>query len=211
MTPSAKPAAAAKKTAAKRRTEQAQRVEVKTAPARAKKADAAKAPSRAKRAAASDPVHAALDRAIADLQAGERTWRAITVDQRATLLKAVRTNVAAVAEEWANVAADSKGLHGGHPLRGEEWMSGPYAVLGALDAYVETLTRIAHGRNPSTVSASIGRPAGAPACMLSRSPATTSCCSPGSAARCGWSRASPRGRRGRRPVSRSARLRHPVA
>lgn len=132
MTPSAKPAAAAKK----------------TAPARAKKADAAKAPSRAKRAAASDPVHAALDQAIADLQAGERTWRAITVGQRATLLKAVRTNVAAVAEEWANVAADSKGLHGGHPLRGEEWMSGPYAVLGALDAYIETLTRIAHGRNP---------------------------------------------------------------
>ncbi len=119
----------------------------------AAKADTAKkkpAPKAAQKKAdaASDSVHAALDQAIVELAAGERTWRTLTVAQRTTLLKAVRTNVAAVAEDWADTAADSKGLSAEHPLRGEEWMSGPYAVLGALDAYIETLTRIAHGRNP---------------------------------------------------------------
>ncbi|MFC4140625.1 aldehyde dehydrogenase family protein [Microbacterium sp. GCM10011525] len=87
-----------------------------------------------------------LDAAIRDLQAGSRTWAALTVAQRATLLRAVRTSTAANVEDWALVAADSKGLNAAHPLRGEEWLSGPYSVLGALDAYIDTLTKIAEGR-----------------------------------------------------------------
>ncbi|WP_426185506.1 aldehyde dehydrogenase family protein [Microbacterium sp. TWP3-1-2b2] len=89
-----------------------------------------------------------LDAAIDDLDAGARSWSALTIGQRATLLRAVRTAVAASAEEWAHTAAVSKGLNGSHPLRGEEWLSGPYSTLGALDAYVETLSRLAEGRNP---------------------------------------------------------------
>lgn len=91
---------------------------------------------------------ARLDSAIADLQTGSRTWTALTLSQRVTLLRAVRTSVAATAEDWANTAAASKGLDGRHPLRGEEWLSGPYSVLGALDAYIETLSRLAAGTNP---------------------------------------------------------------
>lgn len=89
-----------------------------------------------------------LDTAIEELDAGARTWSALTVGQRATLLRAVRSAVAASAEEWALTAAMSKGLNGGHPLRGEEWLSGPYSALGAIDAYIETLSRLAEGRNP---------------------------------------------------------------
>ncbi|MEJ1922294.1 aldehyde dehydrogenase family protein [Microbacterium sp. KHB019] len=95
-----------------------------------------------------DDQRANLDAAIDDLDAGARTWSALSVGQRATLLRAVRTAVAATAEEWAHTAAASKGLNGSHPLRGEEWLAGPYSVLGALDAYVETLYRLADGRNP---------------------------------------------------------------
>ncbi len=89
-----------------------------------------------------------LDAAIDDLQGGTRTWSALTLAQRVTLLRAVRSSVAAAAEDWADTAAASKGLDGRHPLRGEEWLSGPYSVLGALDAYIETLTRLANGTNP---------------------------------------------------------------
>lgn len=95
-----------------------------------------------------DEERTRLDAAIDGLKAGSRSWTALSVGQRATLLRAVRTAVAASAEEWAHTAATSKGLNGGHPLRGEEWLSGPYSVLGALDAYAETLTRLAEGRNP---------------------------------------------------------------
>ncbi|MGK3948862.1 aldehyde dehydrogenase family protein [Microbacterium sp. K2] len=88
-----------------------------------------------------------LDTAIHDLQAGASTWSSLTLAQRVTLLRAVRSSVAA-AEDWAHTAAASKGLDGRHPLRGEEWLSGPYSVLGALDAYIETLSRLANGTNP---------------------------------------------------------------
>ncbi|WP_311246175.1 aldehyde dehydrogenase family protein [Microbacterium sp. WCS2018Hpa-23] len=89
-----------------------------------------------------------LDAAIAELHIGSRTWSALTLAQRVTLLHGVRTSVAATAEDWANTAAASKGLDDRHPLRGEEWLSGPYSVLGALDAYIETLSRLANGTNP---------------------------------------------------------------
>lgn len=91
---------------------------------------------------------AELDTAIADLSDGARTWSALTPAQRVTLLRAVRRSTASIVEEWATTAARSKQLHAGHPLRGEEWLSGPYSVLGALDAYIATLSRIAQGRNP---------------------------------------------------------------
>lgn len=95
-----------------------------------------------------EPERARLDAAIDDLHAGARTWAALTLAQRVTLLRAVRSSVAAAAEDWAHTAAASKGLDDRHPLRGEEWLSGPYSVLGALDAYLETLTRLADGTNP---------------------------------------------------------------
>ncbi|KQZ25403.1 aldehyde dehydrogenase [Microbacterium sp. Root553] len=95
-----------------------------------------------------DGERARLDEAIGELQAGSRTWAALTLAQRVTLLRGVRTGVAAAAEDWARTAAASKGLGGRHPLRGEEWLSGPYSVLGALDACIETLSRLAHGTNP---------------------------------------------------------------
>ncbi|MHC3000581.1 aldehyde dehydrogenase [Microbacterium sp. HJ5] len=95
-----------------------------------------------------DEVAAPLDAAIAELATGARTWSHLTLDQRSRLLGRVRDAVAAVAEEWADVAATSKGLEAGHPLRGEEWLSGPYATLVALDAYRSTLSALAKGESP---------------------------------------------------------------
>lgn len=89
-----------------------------------------------------------LDEAIAHLQTGARAWSLLTLGQRRTLMTRVRATTAAVAEEWADVAATSKGLAPGHPLRGEEWLSGPYAALVALDAYAETLGALARGESP---------------------------------------------------------------
>ncbi|MFD5224392.1 aldehyde dehydrogenase family protein [Microbacterium sp. NPDC058342] len=108
----------------------------------AKKDAAASAPP-----ALTDDEREALDVDIALLQQGSRTWSSLTVAQRVTLLRALRASVAATIEDWATTAADSKGLRGNHPLRGEEWLSGPYSVLGALDAYADTLTRLAEGRS----------------------------------------------------------------
>jgi acyl-CoA reductase-like NAD-dependent aldehyde dehydrogenase len=91
---------------------------------------------------------ARLDSAIAELHTGARSWTHLTLDQRARLLERVRAAVVATAEEWADVAATSKGLGPDHPLRGEEWMSGPYAALTALDGYIGTLRALAAGGSP---------------------------------------------------------------
>lgn len=93
-----------------------------------------------------DAVRTQLDADIADLRKGSRTWSGLTLSQRITLLKALRSSVAAATADWANTAADSKGLRANHPLRGEEWLGGPYSVLGALDAYADTLSKLASGR-----------------------------------------------------------------
>ncbi|MFD5213685.1 aldehyde dehydrogenase family protein [Microbacterium sp. NPDC058345] len=97
-------------------------------------------------AALDDAERGALDADITALQRGARSWSALSLAQRVTLLKALRTSVAAAADDWANTAADSKGLRNAHPLRGEEWLSGPYSVLGAIDAYADTLAKLAEGR-----------------------------------------------------------------
>ncbi|MDF2562013.1 MAG: aldehyde dehydrogenase [Microbacterium sp.] len=111
-------------------------------------ASASKSAPEAQSPSLSEGERERLDTAVDDLQSGARTWSALTVAQRVTLLRAVRTSVAATTEDWANTAAASKGLDGKHALRGEEWLSGPYSVLGALDAYIETLSRLAKGANP---------------------------------------------------------------
>lgn len=114
----------------------------KAAPETSVKSRATTAPS------LSDDERAALDRAIGDLQRGARTWAQLTLDQRARLLDSLHATVSAVAEEWADVAATSKQLEPGHPLRGEEWLSGPYGTLTAFDAYRSTLRTLARGTGP---------------------------------------------------------------
>ena len=93
-------------------------------------------------------VREPLDQAIAELGDGTRIWARLGVGQRAKLLERVRAAVAAVADEWADAASASKSLGPGHPLRGEEWLSGPYAALGALDGYIATLTALADDTSP---------------------------------------------------------------
>lgn len=90
----------------------------------------------------------ALDAALDELREGARTWSALTLTQRIRLLGSIRTTAAAEAEEWAITAARSKGLEPDHPLVGEEWLTGPYATVVALDAYVDTLTSLRIGASP---------------------------------------------------------------
>ncbi|MFT4051091.1 MAG: aldehyde dehydrogenase family protein [Microbacterium sp.] len=93
-------------------------------------------------------VRTRVDAAISDLQTGARAWALLTLTQRRALLLRVRATTAAVAEEWADIAATTKGLEPGHPSRGEEWLSGPYAALVAVDAYAESLAALARGKSP---------------------------------------------------------------
>ncbi|GAB2694579.1 acyl-CoA reductase-like NAD-dependent aldehyde dehydrogenase [Microbacterium marinum] len=99
-------------------------------------------------ASSSEDSRAALDAAIARLRVGADAWASKTLTERRALLLKVRAAVGVVAADWANIAAAGKGLSAGHPLRGEEWLAGPYAALVALDAYADTLKSLIEGRSP---------------------------------------------------------------
>ena len=73
----------------------------------------------------SDPIDVAPDRDLASLRAGLPSWTHLTLAQRARLFERVRASVVSCAPEWAEQAALIKGLDDRHPLRGEEWLSGP--------------------------------------------------------------------------------------
>ncbi|MEV8267412.1 aldehyde dehydrogenase family protein [Microbacterium sp. NPDC076911] len=108
---------------------------------------AAKRPPVAKSGLSAD-VREALDADIDRLETGAQMWRHLTLSQRATLMERLASSVGAVAEEWADTAANSKELEPGHPLRGEEWLSGPYGTLTSLEVYRSTLRTLAEGQSP---------------------------------------------------------------
>ena len=99
-----------------------------------------------------------IDRELDELRTGARRWADLGAGEKAALLRAVRTTVAHEAEAWSEAGAAAKGV-AGTPLAGEEWISGPWAVLYALNRYIQTLDEIA----------TTGAPAIAPSRVRTRS------------------------------------------
>ncbi|WP_144127680.1 aldehyde dehydrogenase family protein [Catellatospora sichuanensis] len=95
----------------------------------------------------SPTVTARLDQMIAELSDGERAWAREPLASRRALLMQVHANVAAHADEWVRIAGSIKQLPAGSALLGEEWTSGPWAVLEYAPALAETLTRLEQGRD----------------------------------------------------------------
>jgi aldehyde dehydrogenase (NAD(P)+) len=91
---------------------------------------------------------AQADIALAELTKGSAGWSALPLAGRRELLQALSASVAAHAQEWVSVAAGYKGLDAKSSLLGEEWTSGPYAVLTALAALTESLRALEAGRSP---------------------------------------------------------------
>lgn len=95
-----------------------------------------------------ESVTSAIDADLETLRSGVATWAALSISQRIRLLTGLRESIAREAETWARAAARSKSLDDRHPLRGEEWLTGPYATLVAIDAYVGTLRSLRIGASP---------------------------------------------------------------
>lgn len=87
-------------------------------------------------------------RIVDELTAGAAAWAAMPLAGRRELLLRTRAAVAAAAEDWVAAACRIKRLPAGSSLAGEEWLSGPYAVLTALTALADTLAALQAGRSP---------------------------------------------------------------
>jgi aldehyde dehydrogenase (NAD(P)+) len=89
-----------------------------------------------------------LDRDVESLRAHAQAWARLGFAGKIRHLRTMRARTVEVAAQWAELAARAKGI-AGTPLAGEEWLSGPYALLGALDRLAKTLGEIARDGVPT--------------------------------------------------------------
>jgi len=76
------------------------------------------------------------------LRNGRRVMRLVQ------LLEETRRLTHSIAPEWVALSARAKGLPADSHLVGEEWISGPWAVLYAANRYIRTLKRTVRGLPP---------------------------------------------------------------
>jgi hypothetical protein len=89
----------------------------------------------------------ALDLAVEELRAHAGEWAALPLAERTALVEELQRDVTRVAERWAVVSLQAKGIAADEPAAGEEWLSGPYFVLRNLRLLRRSLTDIAaYGR-----------------------------------------------------------------
>ncbi len=96
---------------------------------------------------AADQV-ALIDQVLADLAAGEKNWAACGLARRRELLERVHAATGACAADWVRAAIRYKRLPEASPLVGEEWLSGPYAVLTGAAALASSIKALEAGRSP---------------------------------------------------------------
>ncbi|WP_433677688.1 aldehyde dehydrogenase family protein [Nocardia sp. CA-119907] len=86
-----------------------------------------------------------IDAVVHRLAAGEGAWGATSLSQRRDLLLEVCAATAIHAQEWVDIATWIKQLSPDSPLVGEEWISGPYALIGYAQALQTSLLRLVEG------------------------------------------------------------------
>lgn len=90
-----------------------------------------------------------IDRDLQTLDAAKGAWAQLPIERKVLMLEGLKAATYTAAPEWVARACQAKGLEPGSPLAGEEWMSGPWAVLYAVNRYLRTLHGIAaRGQSP---------------------------------------------------------------
>lgn len=87
-------------------------------------------------------IHADLNIAISTLKSGKDAWAKTSNAERVQVLSEIKDQLMMVAEGWATAAARHKQIPEDSPLVGEEWSSGPYPVMAACNALMETLSKM---------------------------------------------------------------------
>ena len=105
--------------------------------------------------------HAELDAALEVLSQNKQVWAELAISAKVELLHQLLDNVGRVAERWVNAAAQAKGIPADSALAGEEWTSGPWALMYGTARYAKSLEEIARtGRPPLAPGSARTRPDG---------------------------------------------------
>jgi aldehyde dehydrogenase (NAD(P)+) len=87
-----------------------------------------------------------VDQDLATLQGRAQEWAKLSLPHKIEMLEHVAERTGDQAERWVELATKAKGLSMNDPLAGEEWTSGPWALIYGVNRLVETLKSLArHG------------------------------------------------------------------
>lgn len=89
-----------------------------------------------------------LDAALGTLRERREEWAHLSIEDKIAYLEELRDLATAIAPEWVAAAVKAKGIPEGSPAVGEEWMSGPWALIAGLVGLIRTLDRIAQHQDP---------------------------------------------------------------
>ncbi len=90
----------------------------------------------------------ALEEMIQRLLAGQLRWGKRSLSDKTNDLEALIPRIADAAFDWVAAAIRAKGVPEGSSGEGEEWVSGPWALIAGLKATTKTLRAIAAGEDP---------------------------------------------------------------
>ena len=90
------------------------------------------------------PSTRALDDAISDLHENRDKWAQTSISERLAILSQIKENLLKVAEGWVDTATRKKFIPAGSTLVGEEWLSGPYAMMAGCNALMQALSEMEH-------------------------------------------------------------------
>ncbi|MEZ5740308.1 MAG: aldehyde dehydrogenase family protein [Burkholderiaceae bacterium] len=87
-------------------------------------------------------TNADLDRVVGELDAAKHDWARTGIAERLLVLQQIKDSLLPVAPAWAQTSARRKSIPDGSPLVGEEWLSGPYALMSACNGLMQTLSQM---------------------------------------------------------------------
>lgn len=98
---------------------------------------------------------------MAKLNGAKDAWARLGLAERTRYFEGLKQKTAQHAAEWVRAAIHAKRIPEESPLAGEEWLSGPWAMLYGLNRAIRTLEDIQAGRYPRFGTAAVrARPDG---------------------------------------------------
>lgn len=80
--------------------------------------------------------------AITALDGAKDRWAQTSIADRLVILQEIKDALINIAPGWVAAATRAKQLPADSPLQGEEWLSGPYALMGACNGLMQTLSQM---------------------------------------------------------------------
>jgi aldehyde dehydrogenase (NAD(P)+) len=93
-----------------------------------------------------------MDKKIEILQANKRNWAVLALRNKIKLLQELKHKVDQYSNEWADAGMKAKGIDKDTAGVGEEWISGPWAMLASLTQLIKTLEELEKGQQRKPAS-----------------------------------------------------------